>query len=37
MKEIFPEHVENIGDIFSKLTIKEKENLIELLKKLSKP
>jgi len=37
MKEIFPEHVENIGEIFSKLTIKEKENLIELLKKLSKP
>ncbi|MDW7668159.1 MAG: MarR family transcriptional regulator [Bacillota bacterium] len=36
MKDSFPEHVENISEIFSKLTIDEKENLVELLKKLSK-
>ena len=36
MKDIFPDHVKNISKIFSKLSINEKENLIQLLKKLSK-
>lgn len=33
--EIFPKHIENINEIFSSLTIKEKQSLIGLLKKLS--
>ncbi|MBD7910599.1 MULTISPECIES: MarR family transcriptional regulator [Clostridium] len=35
MSEIFPKHLENINEIFSTLTIEEKEQLIGLLKKLS--
>lgn len=35
MKDVFPEHVDNISDIFNKLSMEEKENLIKLLKKLS--
>ncbi len=33
--EIFPKHIENINEIFSSLTIEEKQSLIGLLKKLS--
>lgn len=33
--DIFPEHLENINRIFSVLTVEEKKNLINLLKKLS--
>jgi len=35
MSEIFPNHLENINEIFSILTAEEKTNLISLLKKLS--
>lgn len=35
MDEIFPKHLENINEIFSVLTIGEKELFIRLLKKLS--
>ncbi|MBU3142912.1 MarR family winged helix-turn-helix transcriptional regulator [Clostridium sp. CF012] len=35
MSNIFPKHLENINEIFSKLTSEEKKNLISLLKKLS--
>jgi DNA-binding MarR family transcriptional regulator len=35
ISEIFPKHVENINEIFSDLTVEEKEKLIVLLKKLS--
>ncbi|MDF2616482.1 MAG: MarR family transcriptional regulator, partial [Sedimentibacter sp.] len=31
----FPEHVDNINEIFSVLSTEEKENLLKLLKKLS--
>ncbi len=33
--EIFPKHVDNLGEIFGALNIEEKKNLINLLKKLS--
>jgi DNA-binding MarR family transcriptional regulator len=35
INNIFPNHLENINEIFSVLTIEEKENLIGILKKLS--
>ena len=35
VSDIFPKHLENINEIFSVLTVKEKQNLINLLKKLS--
>jgi DNA-binding MarR family transcriptional regulator len=35
MEEVFPKHLENINEIFSKLDVEEKEQLIGLLKKLS--
>jgi DNA-binding MarR family transcriptional regulator len=35
ISEIFPKHVDNLGEIFSVLDIQEKKNLISLLKKLS--
>lgn len=35
MSGIFPKHLENINEIFSCLTLEEKNNLISLLKKLS--
>lgn len=35
IEEIFPEHVENIGNILEPLSSEEKQQLIDLLKKLS--
>lgn len=35
VSDIFPKHLENINEIFSVLTVEDKENLISLLKKLS--
>lgn len=35
VSELFPQHLENINDIFYVLTKEEKENLIAILKKLS--
>jgi DNA-binding MarR family transcriptional regulator len=36
MTDIFPEHVSNISEIFDVLSMEEKKQLIQLLKKLSK-
>ncbi|NRT71881.1 hypothetical protein BJV40_001897 [Clostridium beijerinckii] len=35
MSEIFPKHVDNLGEIFGVLEVEEKETLINILKKLS--
>ncbi|MBA8934714.1 hypothetical protein BCD96_002501 [Clostridium beijerinckii] len=35
MSEIFPKHVDNLGEIFDVLEVEEKKTLINILKKLS--
>lgn len=35
MSELFPKHVDNLSEIFSALSVEEKKNLINMLKKLS--